>query len=59
RESKEGKRCYELLRAAYIKARYSDFYKINDEELDWLTARIRELQALTETICIERLGSLH
>ena len=26
RESKEGKRCYELLRAAYIKARYSDFY---------------------------------
>ena len=59
RDTKQGKRCYELLRAAYIKARYSDFYKITDEELDWLTARIRELQALTETICIERLGSLH
>ncbi|HCW61324.1 MAG TPA: plasmid stabilization protein [Sphingobium sp.] len=56
RESKEGKRCYELLRAAYIKARYSDFYKITDEELDWLTARIRELQALTQTICQEHLG---
>jgi predicted nucleotidyltransferase len=59
RDTKQGKRCYELLRAAYIKARYSDFYKITDEELDWLTARIRELQALTETICVERLGSLH
>jgi HEPN domain./Nucleotidyltransferase domain. len=56
RETKQGKRCYELLRAAYIKARYSDFYKITDDELDWLTARIRELQALTETICTERLA---
>ena len=55
RDTKEGKRCYELLRAAYIKARYSDFYKISDGELDWLTARVRELQALTETICKERL----
>jgi len=56
RESKEAKRCYELLRAAYIKARYSDFYKITDEELDWLTARIRELQSLTQTICQEHLA---
>lgn len=55
RESKEGKRCYELLRAAYIKARYSDFYKITDKELDWLTARIRQLQSLTQTICQEHL----
>ena len=33
RDTKEGKRCYELLRAAYIKARYSNFYKISDAEL--------------------------
>lgn len=58
RESKEGKRCYELLRAAYIKARYSDFYKITDEELDWLTARIRQLQTLTQIICQEHLGGV-
>ncbi|MFZ2980050.1 MAG: HEPN domain-containing protein, partial [Sphingobium sp.] len=56
RDTREGKRCYELLRAAYIKARYSDFYKITDAELDWLTARIRQLQALTQTICNERLA---
>jgi uncharacterized protein len=56
RETKEGKRCYELLRAAYIKARYSDFYKITDEELDWLTQRVRELQSLTQLICEERLS---
>ncbi|MGK2912344.1 MAG: HEPN domain-containing protein [Sphingobium sp.] len=56
RDTRQGKRCYELLRAAYIKARYSDFYKINDDELEWLTARVVELQSLTKTICEERLG---
>jgi HEPN domain-containing protein len=56
RDTKFGKRCYELLRAAYIKARYSDFYKITDEELDWLTERVIELQALTQTICEEHLS---
>ncbi len=55
-ETRFGKRCYELLRAAYIKARYSDQYKINDDELDWLTERITELQALTKMICEERLA---
>jgi predicted nucleotidyltransferase/HEPN domain-containing protein len=56
RDTREGKRCYELLRAAYIKARYSDYYKISDTELDWLTERIGELQALTKAICAERLN---
>lgn len=56
RDTKMGKRCYELLRAAYIKARYSDFYKISDDELDWLTARVEELQDLTQRICQEHLA---
>ena len=55
-DTKFGKRCYELLRAAYVKARYSEHYKIDDNELDWLTERITDLQALTKTICEERLA---
>lgn len=55
-ETKFGKRCYELLRAAYIKARYSEHYKIADDELDWLTDRVTDLQALTKMICEERLA---
>lgn len=55
-ETKFGKRCYELLRAAYIKARYSEHYKIADDELDWLTDRVTDLQALTKTICEECLA---
>jgi len=57
RDTRQGKRCYELLRAAYIKARYSDFYKISDAELDWLTDRILALQSLTKYICEEHLSS--
>jgi plasmid stabilization system protein ParE/predicted nucleotidyltransferase len=55
-DTKFGKRCYELLRAAYVKARYSPHYNIDDDELDWLTERIAELQALTKLICEERLA---
>jgi predicted nucleotidyltransferase len=54
-DSKFGKRCYELLRAAYIKARYSKHYKITDEELDWLSTRVDRLLELTHAICEERL----
>jgi hypothetical protein len=55
-DSKFGKRCYELLRAAYIKARYSKHYKITDEELDWLSTRVDRLLELTREICEERLA---
>lgn len=57
-DTKFGRRCYELLRAAYVKSRYSDHYKISDEELDWITDRIMKLQELTRIICEERIAKL-
>ncbi|WP_211150528.1 HEPN domain-containing protein [Novosphingobium sp. HR1a] len=57
-DTKFGRRCYELLRAAYVKSRYSEHYKISDEELDWITDRIMELQELTRIICEERIAKL-
>lgn len=56
--NKFERRCYELLRAAYVKARYSRHYKINAEELAWLVARVGLLQDLVRTICEERLAAL-
>jgi HEPN domain-containing protein len=38
RDSKLERRSYELLRAAYVKARYSRHYRITAEELEWLGA---------------------
>lgn len=57
-ETKFEKRCFELLRAAYIKARYSRHYKINVEELAWLGARITALQEAVKAVCEERISRL-
>jgi HEPN domain-containing protein len=56
--TKFERRCYELLRAAYVKARYSRHYKINAEELAWLGERVTALQALVKMACEERLDAL-
>jgi predicted nucleotidyltransferase/HEPN domain-containing protein len=57
-ETKFQKRCFELLRAAYVKARYSRHYKITAEELAWLSERVTALQALVKEICQARIEQL-
>ncbi len=54
-ETKFEKRCFELLRAAYVKARYSKHYKITDEELAYLTQRIALLRDIVREACEARL----
>ncbi len=58
RETKFERRCFELLREAYVKARYSKHYKISDEELVWLTERVEVLRNLTGVVCEARLTEL-
>lgn len=58
RDQKFERRSYELLRAAYVKARYSRQYRITAEELEWLGARIDRLQALVRELCEERIEAL-
>jgi len=50
--------CFELLRRAYVDARYSPHYKITAEELAWLGERVTVLQALVKTVCEDRLDVL-
>lgn len=57
-DSKFHRRCFELLRAAYVKARYSRHYKVNAEELAWMVERIELLQARVVAICEARLAEL-
>ena len=57
RDDKHSRRCFELLRQAYVNARYSPHYTISDEELAWLGERVAVLQTLVETVCQERLDS--
>ncbi len=56
--TKSERRCYELIRAAYVKARYSRHYKISVEELAWLSERIGVLRDVVGTLCAERLDDL-
>jgi HEPN domain-containing protein/predicted nucleotidyltransferase len=55
RAGKFERRCFELLRQAYVNARYSPHYKITEHELDWLGERIRVLRDLVRRACGARL----
>jgi hypothetical protein len=58
RETQFERRCFELLREAYVKARYSEHYKISGEELAWLSERVNILRALADDVCKARLANL-
>lgn len=52
------KRCYALLRDAYVKARYSPSYRISADELAWIAERVRVLQDLVKSACEARIEDL-
>jgi len=56
RDDKFSRRCFDLLRQAYVNARYSPHYKVTDEELNWLGERVAVLQELVKTVCERRLA---
>lgn len=56
RDTKFAQRSFELLRRAYVDARYSSHYKITDEELGWLIERVGKLQLIVDLVCQERLA---
>src|SRR5690606_5042310 len=54
RTGKFERRCYELLREAYVKARYSRHYRITSQQLGWLVSRVAVLQQLVRDLSEER-----
>ncbi|WP_109808761.1 HEPN domain-containing protein [Sphingosinithalassobacter portus] len=58
RDTRAQKRCYSLLRDAYVKARYSRSYRITAEELDWISERVTVLQTLVREACERRIETL-
>ncbi len=57
RADKFSRRCFELLRQAYVNARYSPHYEITEEELRWLAERVTALQGLVGQVCERRLSA--
>jgi predicted nucleotidyltransferase/HEPN domain-containing protein len=58
RDTKFERRCYELLREAYVKARYSRHYRISAEQLEWLSMRVEVLKYLVRDLCDKRIADL-
>jgi predicted nucleotidyltransferase/HEPN domain-containing protein len=58
REAKRERAMFQKLKEAYVKARYSKNFRINEDELTWLGARVEELGRVVETVCAARLHEL-
>lgn len=58
RDSKLDRRRFELLKRAYVEARYSPNYEISADDLEALAASATNLRNIVEQLCRERLGQL-
>ncbi len=56
RATDEEKARFDLLKRAYVDARYSKTYTITREELEYLAARVGELRTMTEAACRKKIG---
>ena len=57
-DQKPYKRYFELLRRAYVEARYSPAYETTLEILNWQADRIEKLISIADALCRERLERL-
>ncbi len=57
REDKFSRRCFELLRLAYVNARYSPEYRLTDEEIGWIAEHVALLETLVRQVCERRLDA--
>lgn len=59
KETDESKRLFELLKRAYIDARYKmKEYHITKADLEYLSNRVAELKKLTEEICLKKIEQI-
>ena len=59
RATQKERDLFELLKKAYVEARYSMEYKITKEELEYLAERVKKLQNITEKVCKAKIKSLN
>lgn len=57
RNTKEEKRLFELLRLAYVEARYNPKFTVTKEDIDALFPKVERLRDVTEEICKAQIES--
>ncbi len=58
RDTRPERRRFELLKRAYVEARYSNTYDISVEDLAAITSSVRKLRDIVATVCQERVDDL-
>lgn len=58
RQAKRDRAMFEKLKEAYVKARYSKHFRIDEDELAWLGERVRELGHVAELVCRQWIEAL-
>lgn len=58
RATRLDRRRFELLKRAYVEARYSVSYTVSAEDLDAIAASVKRLRDMVEQVCRERLDQL-
>ncbi|MEW9855763.1 HEPN domain-containing protein [Novosphingobium sp. M1R2S20] len=57
-DTRQQRAMFEKLKEAYVKARYSQHYRISAEELSWLGEQVEELGRVVQAVCSERIAQL-
>ena len=58
RHNKSERHLFDLLRRAYVDARYNKSYTITEHELNTLSNRVQELKAISDRVCRARIEEL-
>lgn len=58
REARLDRRRFELVKRAYVEARYSDSYEIGADDLSAIASSVRALRYIVEQVSLERLDEL-
>lgn len=58
REARVDRRRFELVKRAYVEARYSASYEVSNEDLTEIAASVRALRDVVEQVSLERLDEL-
>ena len=57
RKPQEEKRLFELLRLAYVEARYNPKFVVTKEDIDALLPKVEKLRDVTEQVCKTQIES--
>jgi len=57
RDTDEQEKLFDLLRKAYIDARYKDSYEITKEQLEQLAPCVKKLHQVTKAVCEKKIKS--